>query len=69
MTFLAEECISGVEEAAVEGLWLNFRSTEYQSMEVKLVVAMTKNTFRDGGSTPRFTLFTLFILFKLLYTA
>ena len=59
MTFLAEECSSGVEEAAVEGLWLNFRSTEYQSKEVKLVVVITKNIIRDGGSTALYTVYTV----------
>ena len=59
MTFLADECSSGVEEAAVEGLWLNFRSTEYQSKEVKLVVVITKNIIRDGGSTALYTVYTV----------
>ena len=59
MTFLADKCSSGVEEAAVEGLWLNFRSTEYQSKEVKLVVVMTKDTIRDGGSTALYTVYTV----------
>ena len=59
MTFLADKCSSGVEEAAVEGLWLNFRSTEYQSKEVKLVVVIRKNTFRYGGSTALYTVYTV----------
>ena len=59
MTFLADECSSGVEEAAVEGLWLNFPSTEYQTKEVKLVVVITKNTIRDGGNTALYTVYTV----------
>ena len=59
MTFLADKCSSGVEEAAVEELWLNFRSTKYQSKEVKLVIVMTKDTIRDGGSTALYTVYTV----------